>query len=136
MSEPLRILQICPRVPYPPNDGGKIGIFNITKHLARRGHRITMAAFSDAAEIPEELAEFAAVVPVRHDTRTTLPGLARNLFTPLPYTISKYRTEKMESALRALCAGQAFDVAHVDHLHCAPYGALLKEEFRIPYCLR
>lgn len=136
MSNPLRILQVSPRLPYPPNDGGRIGIFNITKHLALRGHRITMAVFTDAAEIPEELAEYAAVVPVRHDTRTTLPGLARNLFSPLPYTISKYQTEKMEEVLRALCDGQEFDVAHIDHLHCAPYGRLLKEEFRIPYCLR
>jgi polysaccharide biosynthesis protein PslH len=136
MNKSLNILQICPRIPFPPDDGGKIGIYNITKHLAQRGHRITMLTFSMNSELPEEMMKYAEVVTVRHDTRTTMTGLIRNLFSGLPYTVSKYLTPQMEEQLRTLCRRQAFDIVHVDHSHLAPYGKIAKEEFRLPYCLR
>lgn len=136
MNNALNILQLAPRIPYPLNDGGKIGIFNITKHLAHRGHRVTLLTFSTGEDVPEEMQEIAEVVTVHHDTRTKILGIACNLFSKLPYTVSKYQTEKMESSLRALCSERSFDIVHVDHAHLAPYGLIARREFGIPYCLR
>ncbi len=136
MNDSLNILQICPRVPYPPIDGGKIGIFNITKHLAERGHRITMLAYGESDAVPEEMSQCAEVIIVKHDTRTSAFTLASNLFSSLPYTVSKYQSQKMASAMRSLLAERDYDIVHVDHAHLAPFGALAKEEFGVPYCLR
>jgi len=38
----MKILQLTPRIPYPPDDGGKIGVFGIIKYLSLRGHDITL----------------------------------------------------------------------------------------------
>ncbi|MBN1448009.1 MAG: glycosyltransferase [Bacteroidetes bacterium] len=46
MSRPLRILQISPRIPWPPAHGAAIGIYYITKSVAARGHDITFIAFT------------------------------------------------------------------------------------------
>lgn len=73
---------------------------------------------------------------VAHDT-TTKPGtLLTNLFSSLPYTISKYQCAAMREALRRLCTDRTFDVVHVDHIHLAPYGAMLKAEFGLPLLIR
>ena len=45
MSSPLEILQIAPRLPWPLSDGGAIGVYNITRFVAARGHRITFVTF-------------------------------------------------------------------------------------------
>ena len=136
MDRPLTILQICPQIPFPPDDGGKISVWNITKHLAARGHRITMLTFGDQENIPEELQEIASVVTVKHDTRTKIFGIGKNLFSHLPYTISKYQTVKMVDALRRLCSEQKFDVVHTDYPHMLPYGIIAKKEFGLPLCHR
>lgn len=136
MNRSLRILQICPRIPFPPDDGGKISVWNITKHLAQRGHRLTMLTFGDPENIPEELQEIISVVTVKHDTRTKIFGIGKNLFSHLPYTISKYQTVKMEDELRRLCREQTFDVVHTDYPHMLPYGIIAKKEFGLPLCHR
>ena len=136
MNKTLRILQICPRIPYPPDDGGKIGIFNITKQLALKGHDLTMLTFSDGGPVPEAMNQFARIIQVKHGTRTNLAGIAKNVFSELPYTVSKYQSVKMEEQLRELCGKNTYDVIHVDHLHLAHYGLIAKREFGIPYCLR
>jgi len=57
----MNILQIAPRVPFPLYDGGKIGIFNITKYLSLRGHKITLLSLTSTKESTElyELEKFA-----------------------------------------------------------------------------
>lgn len=136
MNRPLRILQIAPRIPWPPNDGGAIGIYNITRSLARRGHRIDFATFGAEKEAFGTLAEFCSPVAVQHDTRTRPATLFTNLFSDLPYTISKYQSDAMRERLRALCRDETYDAVHVDHIHMAPYGAMLKRECGLPYVLR
>jgi len=36
----LKILHISPRVPFPPTDGGAIGIYNIVTGAAKAGHEV------------------------------------------------------------------------------------------------
>lgn len=226
MSEPLNILQIAPRIPWPPSDGGAIGIYNITRFVAARGHRITFVAFErggaeenvkgtsprvartakrderiegavGANHLPNDterskqvnadgtdtlssstsvrpinsasanpalggpvedtssvrpvdragadpalggpsndMATFCRVEIVEHDTRNSVFGAVRNLFSREPYSISKYRCAAMYARLDALCAEQAFDVVHVDHAHMAMYGEYVQRRYGIPYVLR
>ena len=116
--------------------GGAIGIYNITRALARRGHQITFVCFGADNSVDCPLDDFCDPHIVQHDTRTRTGALLTNLLSPLPYTISKYRSEAMREALRGLCGSRKFDVVHVDHIHMAPYGAMVKEEFGLPLVIR
>jgi len=62
--------------------------------------------------------------------------MLRNLFSSLPYTVSKYRSAAMTAQLRTLCSDHHFDIVHVDHAHLAWYGELLQREFGLPWVLR
>src|SRR5437899_2141018 len=99
----MRILQITPQVPFPPSDGGKVAMFNLTKYLAQMGHEITMLAF-DRQEATEfgGLEEYCDLLRVPHSSKNTLRGVFWNLFSSLPYNISKYHSEPFENALKKL----------------------------------
>lgn len=133
----MRILQVVPQVPYPLVDGGKIGIFNITRSLAERGHTITMLALDRTPGCDyEEVRRYCSLVTVPHSTRNTISGAIRNLASPLPYNVSKYRSRVFDAALSIALQKDRFDVVHVDHLHMAEYGLRARDAAGIPAVLR
>jgi glycosyltransferase involved in cell wall biosynthesis len=132
----MKILQICPRVPYPLHDGGAIGIFNITKHLALRGHQIKLVAFGAATTAAESLRQFCELFVVQHRTGSNWIEAMRSLASKVPYTMSKYHTPAMFEKLAELVEHSAVDVVHVDLLHMAIYGVFLKERYGLPIVLR
>jgi glycosyltransferase involved in cell wall biosynthesis len=133
----MKVLQIAPQVPYPPDDGGKVGIFNITKHLAGRGHEITMFAFGrPPGDEYRPLREYCDLHTVEHPTGNNPVDALLNIFSDLPYTISKYRSPELMNRLADYVQQHRPDVVHVDHLHMAEYGIALRERFGIPAVLR
>ena len=42
----MHILLLCPRVPFPPHDGGAIAMYDVAAGLARAGHRVTVLAIN------------------------------------------------------------------------------------------
>ncbi len=133
----MKILQVAPQVPYPPEDGGKVGIYNITKHLARRGHDVTLFAFDRAPGTDYgPLREFCALHTHAHSTRNSAGGALLNIFSDLPYTISKYRSPDFLRLLVKFTQDHPVDVVHIDHLHMAAYGVALKRRSGPPIVLR
>lgn len=139
MSKSLDILQIAPRIPWPVTDGSAIGIYNITRAVTARGHRVTFVAYAEP-DAPEhaagDMASFCDLEIVSHDTRNSPARVLRNLFSDLPYPISKYQSPEMFTRLDELCARRRFDVMHVDHAQMATYGRYVHEKYGIPYVLR
>ncbi len=134
----MNILQISPQIPYPLLDGGKVGIFNITKHLSLRGHKITMATFLRDRDLPGPsiLNEFCDLVTAKHSTENSPPQALFKLFSSDPYNLSKYRSSKFRDLVMKTLREKNFDVVHVDHLHMAPYGLVCKEYAGLPIVLR
>ena len=133
----MRILQISPQIPFPQSDGGKVGIFNLTRQLALRGHRITLAALDvhNPADV-QPLLQFCELIRIPHSNKNSVPGAIRNLLSDIPYNISKYESDPLEQRLRTLLARESFDVVHIDHLHMARYGLMCRELGGMPIVLR
>lgn len=133
----MNILQVAPQVPWPPEDGGKVGIFNITRHLTGRGHRITLFGFDRAPGTDyAPLRKYCDLVAVGHSTGNSIVGAALNLFSDIPYTVSKYRSRRLLDQLMEFARNNPVDVVHVDHLHMAAYGVELKRRLGLPIVLR
>ncbi|MEX1139052.1 MAG: glycosyltransferase family 4 protein [Bacteroidota bacterium] len=133
----MKILQISPQVPFPLSDGGKVGIFNLTKYIALRGHDITLVALDvhGPADV-RPLLEFCDLIAIPHSNKNSVPGAIRNLLSDIPYNISKYQSDPLEQRLRTLLARESFEVVHIDHLHMARYGLLCRELAGMPIVLR
>jgi glycosyltransferase involved in cell wall biosynthesis len=133
----MNILQIVPQIPYPPDNGARIGIFNVTKHLALRGHNIVMFSLgTDRDTKQKELEEYCELYTVEKDTKTSFSGIVSNLFESTPYTILKYYSADVLRKLMNVSRVRKPDVVHVDHLHMAIYGKLLKQHCDVPIALR
>jgi len=137
----MKIFQLTPRLPYPLNDGGKISIFNLTKYISLRGHKITLLSIEsnqkkDLQVNIQALEKWCDVKVVYKDTKTKLWGLFLNLFFRIPYTISKYHSEKVKNTVKEILLKKKFDIVHIDSLHMSYYGEFIKREFRLPVVLR
>lgn len=132
----MRILQIAPKVPYPPDDGSKVGIFNLTDQLLKRGVEVCFAAPPNDGGAGVQFQSQVKYVPLQIKSAYTISGGIRNLFSPLPYNIEKYFNTRASDELSRIYRTDKFDLVHVDHLHMAEYGLRLKEEFGARVVLR
>lgn len=135
----MRLLQLCPRLPFPLTDGGRIGIFNITKHLALRGHTIDMIAFADPDSTDDDvrgLEAFCSVTMIRDDTRTNLRNFLRSVVRHEPVYISRHRSDAFRAALHAALAAHTYDAVFGDHTAMFPYLLEAKEIAHIPVVVR
>jgi sugar transferase (PEP-CTERM/EpsH1 system associated) len=105
----LKILWVKAGGIYPPNIGGRIRSFHLLKVLARR-HSVTLFTFYAAtdddqhSEFEHDLARIVCM-PLMIPTGRTLGEAVRYglyMFSPLPYTVSKFCQPKVTKRLHQL----------------------------------
>lgn len=133
----MKILQLCPKIPYPLTDGGSIAMFNITKELSFLGHEVHMVGLSRVEmQPPAELLEHCNLTIIPHDSKTTLSGAIAAMFSRDPYTTSKYWNFEVERQIVDIATRGNFDLVHVDQLHMARYGKAVGDALGIPFVIR
>lgn len=133
----LNILFVTTKLPYPPLDGGRIAVLETIKRLSGRGHHVTLCCFSysDDPQKVKVMEQFCNVKLIHRDTRSRLVPALLNIFSPISYTISKYRCKKMGKMISLLLTSQLFDLVHIEHLHMAHYLPIVKT-YGLPVILR
>ena len=120
----LHIAVLDEELPFPLTSGKRIRTFNLLKHLAQR-HRVTYIAHrnDDADELRAATAALRriAVSPVVVDYRVppkrglAFAGrLARNLFSPLPYSVVTHTSRAMGAEIDQLLATDPPDLWHCE----------------------
>ncbi len=137
----MHILQVCPRVPYPPHDGGAIGIYEIIRGVSEAGHHVTVLAVNtpkhyQPATALDHLGPNVRLITVGVDTRLS-PWLAlKNLagvgptaeFGPFPYNVERFVSPAFAARLAELVSRERFDVVHFDGTFVAWYAGYLRQE--------
>lgn len=135
----MKILQISPQIPYPPDSGGKISIWGITKYLSQLGHQITLVSYYDGSYDVEKynaLKNYCEPIFIKHNTRNNILKALLNLFSPVPYNISKYYCKSLEDFLLKFLNKNDIDIIHIDHLHLSWVVDVVKSIKNIPVVLR
>lgn len=133
----MKILQVCPRIPFPLHDGGAIAMFNATKHLALRGHQIKVVAFGKDEKAPlADLQQYCKLSIVKHETSNNWFDALVKVGSRTPYTVSKYHTDLMFRRLHEEIASSPVDIVQIEFLHMAAYGVFLKKRYKLPIVLR
>ncbi len=137
----MRILQLAPRFPFPPDDGGKIGIANITKEFSRQGADVTFFCYQDNGwdnEEPalEEARRYCKPLIFGHSTKNTLWRIAKTYVTHKSIYLTKHISPAVKDYMKNLVTENDFDVIHIDHSAMAPLGLYVKSLINKPVGLR
>lgn len=114
-SDPLSILALVHRVPFPPNKGEKIRAYQELKHLSEHGHRIDLLTFADTSEDLthgpelEKLCRRVLVVPKNKKLGRLRSGFALPIGRPL--SVGYFHSFRMSRALSRWIADTRYDVA-------------------------
>ncbi len=135
----MKILQLCPRTPFPPDDGGRISMYNVTRHLAAQGADITLLSFHDEPFV-DEVRQFDGItiryVALQHNTRNTATRILKSLFNSEALYLSKHHSESILQTVLGLFSAAEFDWIHADHTAMAPLGFALAKHWNKPLGLR
>ncbi|HXT31770.1 MAG TPA: glycosyltransferase family 4 protein [Vicinamibacterales bacterium] len=113
----MRVLFLTPRLPFPPNRGGEITVFNFLRVLSRR-HELSLVSFYDR---PEELAyrgdlerycRHVEMVP--RPTKLAPAVLARTLFGRRSYAVERHASGRFAAAVREMVARATPDVVQIE----------------------
>jgi sugar transferase (PEP-CTERM/EpsH1 system associated) len=121
----MKILWLKSELLHPVDKGGKIRTYQMLKHL-KREHTVTYLSLVTDDEPAEsyvrayEYCHRLVTVPWSEPERRSLAfyrDLARNMASPLPYAIEKYRSEAMRRAVeKELAERHDYDVVVCDFL--------------------
>jgi glycosyltransferase involved in cell wall biosynthesis len=147
----MHILQVSLRVPYPPHDGGAIGIYNITAGLLRAGHRVTMLAANtpkhhQPATALDHLGPNLRLIPVDVNTNLSPVAALKNLLlssagplgigTKIPYNVERFISLALAEKLLELLQTEAIDVVQLEGTFVAWYGAFMQRQKGTPGLLK
>jgi sugar transferase (PEP-CTERM/EpsH1 system associated) len=120
----VNILWLKTELLHPVDKGGRIRTYQMLREL-KRDHRITYltlddgVAAPDAAERAQEYCDDLLRVPFRTQPKRSAgfyTELLRNLASPLPYAVWKYRSAAMRQAIEAAGRRRGTDVIVCDFL--------------------
>jgi glycosyltransferase involved in cell wall biosynthesis len=137
----MHILQLCPRVPYPPHDGGAIAMYETARGLAEAGHRVTILAINtpkhhQPADVLAHLGPNVRLLTVDVDTRIRPLAALRNLVVGnYPYNVERFISRELAETLKQLLLSGEVDILQLEGALVAWYAMFITTEIvgpRIP----
>jgi glycosyltransferase involved in cell wall biosynthesis len=116
----LRILYVATKPAYPPQDGGRLLIWNTLTELASRGHRITFVApdLGGDGEIPRQhfksVCESVQLVPGRPSPLWS--SALRAAITRQPMSVLRHTHRAVQKSIRDELARCDYDVIHAEQI--------------------
>ncbi|MGI4821937.1 MAG: glycosyltransferase family 4 protein [Janthinobacterium lividum] len=132
----MHILQFCPRVPYPPHDGGAIAMYETARGLAEAGHRVTILAINTPKHyqppgVLDHLGARVRLVTVDVDTRINPLKALRNLaFSHECYIVERFISQKLLAKLTDLVLAESVEVVQFESTFVAWYAGELYQALR------
>ncbi|RZK47330.1 MAG: hypothetical protein EOO59_18000, partial [Hymenobacter sp.] len=132
----MHILQLCPRVPYPPHDGGAIAMYETARGLAQAGHRVTVLAINtpkhhQPADVLDHLGPNVRLVTVDVDTRIRLLAALQNLiFSDECYIVERFISPVLLAKLVELVLATNVDVVQFEGTFVAWYARPLRQQLQ------
>lgn len=138
----MKILQICPKPPYPPVDGGAIAMNNVTLGLLREGHRVKLlathtfkhdakTALRDERYLRETGFETDFV-----DIRLKPLAMFFNLFSPQSYNIERFYSPALEARIQNELQRNDYDVILLESLYTVRYLTAIRRATHAPVVYR
>jgi len=138
----MKILLLCNKAPYPPNDGSSIAIYQMANGLLSAGATVNLLTintkkhFKSDSGVPADFKERTKYTSVYHNTDTSIPGAIANLFSTKSYFVSRFYFEEFKEKLIASLRQNAFDIIQLEGLFMAIYLPVIRKYSKAKVVLR
>lgn len=131
MAQPLKILILTHRAPFPQNGGYPIVVGNTIKGLVGLGHQVTLLSLNvkknRSPAKRDELLDKINYTEYNIDTRVTMIEAVSNLFTNNSYNIDKYYDAGFEKLLFRNLTDNKYDIIQLEGIFVAPYLGVIRK---------
>jgi glycosyltransferase involved in cell wall biosynthesis len=127
----VRVLQVCPRVPWPPLDGGRVAMLQLTRSLPH----VDVVALNQKKFHVDPAAAAEALAPARLDVvdiDTSRFAFRRGV----PLLVARFDSHRFEQLLRERLRAARYDVVQLEGQFLLPYVPAIRAETRAPIVLR
>lgn len=135
----MKILQIATQVPLPVTDGGKLSVFGITKNLSQKGHDVDFVCYrkhDNYLKSIDLLKPYCTPYILDVQTDNSVISALINIFSPIPYNASKYKSKKLKKFIKNYFKEKDVDIIQIEHLHLGWLAPLLQKVSKAPIILR
>jgi glycosyltransferase involved in cell wall biosynthesis len=140
MEKEVKILQLAPRYPFPPDDGGKIGIANIFKEFSAQCDKVHFVFLGnenhDLAPAHEEARKYGKVSWVQKDLGNSPKRLLMSVFDKKSNTLRKHSGNYVRYQLDRIIEEADFNIIHCDHTYMMENALYVREKTGCPIGLR
>ncbi len=138
----MKVLQLCPRIPFPPVDGGTIGMYNLSNAMLHAGVDVKVLALNTRKHFIEDV-NINSVYKTTHQLESvyidnSIKPLKAflNIFSNDSYNITRFYSAEFIEKLKAILLSDEFDVVQVDYLTMAQYIKDIREVSKAKVVLR
>jgi glycosyltransferase involved in cell wall biosynthesis len=137
----MRILQLTPRVAWPPTDGGRVVMLQIAQAMHALGADVEVLSLNPRKQRVDAGAARAALAPVPFDaididTSAHAAALLRALRRRVPQLIARFDSPQFDAALRARLRRGDVDIVQLESPFLLPYVRAIRESSRAAIVLR
>ena len=139
----LKILQFCNKPPFPPMDGGAIGMHNVSQGIIDSGHYLKILSVNsekhkiNPAELPTDYLINTNFEAVYVDLSIRIKDAAFNLFySKRSYNITRFYNTKLVDRLTDILQNQEFDIVQVESVFLKDYLHIIRKYSNAKVVLR
>ncbi|MHB8798305.1 MAG: glycosyltransferase family 4 protein [Thermoanaerobaculia bacterium] len=137
----MKVLQLSPKVPWPPEDGGRVASRVLALSLLRAGAEVRLLSLNpvkhrvETAALPDE-ARAVRLETIDHDTSLSVAGFLGSLLRGTSYNVDRFRSAAFERRVAAVIREEPPDVVLLESLYLLPCLPALRRATRAPVVLR
>ncbi len=138
----MKILYICNKSPWPPIEGGTIGMYNFITKIADAGNEVKVLAantnkyFVKIDEVPEDFKKKTNFELEYIDLSIKPVDAFLNLFTDKSYHVQRFISKKFEKRLIEILQSETFDIVQIEYLYMSPYLEVVRKYSKAKVVLR
>ena len=127
----MNILKLCSRVPFPPKDGGTIGVWVLLENLAKLDNNIDILSLNtnkhyiDLSKERDKINNNISILDIPINTDIKFYSALKNLlFSKLPYNSERFYSKEYIKSLIDLLKNNNYDVIQIESPnmgYCIPF---------------
>ncbi|WP_113654419.1 glycosyltransferase family 4 protein [Pedobacter namyangjuensis] len=129
----MKLLMLSHQVPFPPNSGYPIVVYNTIKGLLKLGVEVTLFSINpykektDVDDIYDPIFEKIDFHSYNIDTEVNIWGAFFNIFSNQSYNVSRFFDDEAAKVLENILRERDFDVIQFEGIYVVPYLETVKE---------